>query len=184
MSSSFHVEGSETILSSYVFDVARRTVQGPSEVFTRDVVEHKGAVAILAIDDQGRVGFIRQYRATFDRIDWEIPAGTCDKSGEAVLETAKRELLEELGVTAHSWTMLGSFMVSPGWTNQVMTIFEATDLKFAEREPEGPEESLAEVVWLNKEDIYSTLSSDGPIDATVAIALNRVFGSFLDNPVS
>lgn len=184
MTNSFRVEGSKELLTSFIFRVVSRTISGPSETFTRDVVEHPGAVAILARDEEGRVGFIRQYRATFDRFDWEIPAGTCDHHGEDALATAQRELLEELGVSAGHWLCLGEFMVSPGWTNQIMTVFEATSLTIVERSPEGPEENSSTVHWLAPQDIYATLSADGPIDATVAIALHRVFGSFLDQPVT
>jgi 8-oxo-dGDP phosphatase len=182
VSDSFAVEGSETLLESFVFRVSRKTV-GNSEIkFTRDIVEHPGAVAILARDNEGRVGFIRQYRAAFDKFNWEIPAGTCDQAGEDLLVTAQRELKEELGVVASHWEMIGTFMVSPGWTNQVMTIFEATLLEERVRATEGPEEDASTVHWLPVTEIYETLSSDGPIDATVAIALHRVFGDFLGHP--
>jgi ADP-ribose pyrophosphatase len=141
------------VFRSHVFNVERRTVQTDGEVFQRDVAVHPGAVAILVVNDEGRIGFIRQYRSTFDEVLLEVPAGTCDVLGEAPLETAKRELLEEMGCEAEEWTLLGRFMNSPGWSTQVMTIFEARALTMKERRPAGPEERSSTVVWLSREEI-------------------------------
>jgi ADP-ribose pyrophosphatase len=181
VSDSFHVERADPLLHSYVFDVERRTVRHDNATFERDVVTHQGAVAILAIDDQGNVGFIRQYRAPFDSYQWEIPAGTRDVTDEDPLDTAKRELREELGCDASQWILLGRFMVSPGWTNQTMIIYEARGLTHRDRLPEGPEEVASSVHWLAPSALQEILRSEDAIDSTVAIALNRVFGSFLDH---
>ncbi len=180
MSGSFHVEGADVVFRSHVFDVERRTVRGGKTSFRRDVAIHPGAVAILAINDAGQVGFIRQYRATFDEDLLEIPAGTRDVEGEEPLETAKRELLEELGYEAKQWTLLGRFMNSPGWTNQVMTIYEARELSEGERAPAGPEELSATVVWLAPEDIREAFKDVLAIDSMTAIALHRIYGTFFD----
>ncbi|HEY5111864.1 MAG TPA: NUDIX hydrolase, partial [Acidimicrobiales bacterium] len=126
------------------------------------------------------IGFIRQYRATFDEVLMEIPAGTRDVPGEPTLETAQRELLEEMGCRAKKWTLLGKFMNSPGWSSQVMTIYEARDLTISERQPAGPEERSSSVVWLSPAKLKATLRSASAIDSTTAIALHRVFGNFLD----
>jgi 8-oxo-dGTP pyrophosphatase MutT (NUDIX family) len=181
VSDSFHVEGAEVVFHSYVFDVERRTISHAEKSFERDVAVHAGAVAVLAINDQGQVGFIRQYRATFDDLLFEIPAGTRDKEGEEPLETAKRELLEEMGYAANDWKLLGRFMNSPGWTNQVMTIYEARDLIESDRAPEGPEERSSTIHWLTLDEIRQWLRSAPAIDSTTAIALHRVFGTFFDD---
>ena len=180
MSDSFHVEGAEVVFHSYVFDVEKRTIAHDDKSFERDVAVHAGAVAVLAINDQGQVGFIRQYRATFDDLLYEIPAGTRDKEGEAPLETAKRELLEEMGYFANEWKLLGRFMNSPGWTDQVMTIYEARDLSESERAPAGPEERDSTIHWLSPEELRRTLRAAPAIDSTTTIALHRVFGTFFD----
>jgi ADP-ribose pyrophosphatase len=180
VSDSFHVERAEPLLHSYVFDVARRTIRHGGTAFERDVVTHRGAVAILALDDQGNIGLMRQYRAPFDSFHWEIPAGTRDVIDEDPLETAKRELREELGCEASQWSLLGRFMVSPGWTDQTMIIYEARGLTQLEREPEGPEEVASSVHWLSPSALRETLRAEDAIDSTVAIALNRVFGTFFD----
>ncbi|HUX04141.1 MAG TPA: NUDIX hydrolase [Acidimicrobiales bacterium] len=180
MSGSFRIEGTRALLHSYVFDVERRIVAHEGATFERDVVLHPGAVAILALDDHQRVGLVRQYRATVDRVTLEIPAGTQDVAGESPLATAQRELLEELGCSGASWRELGRFMSSPGWTDQIMTIFEARELTMRARDPEGPEESAAQVLWLTREELRVALAREDAIDSTMAVALHRVFGTFFD----
>jgi 8-oxo-dGDP phosphatase len=169
------------LLQSYIFGVEQRTVQHDDETFQRDVVTHPGAVAILAVNGEGEVGLIRQYRTPFDRFCWEIPAGTLDVEGENTLDAAKRELMEELGCEAERWTLLGTFMVSPGWSNQLMTIYEARELRLGERSPAGPEEEGSIIRWMSPEELRTVLRSEPAIDSTMAVALNRVFGTFFDD---
>ncbi|MGA7834572.1 MAG: NUDIX hydrolase [Acidimicrobiales bacterium] len=180
MSDSFHVEGAEVVYRSHVFTIEKRTIRHGEDVFQRDVAVHPGAVAVLAINGRGEVGFIRQYRATFDRVTVEIPAGTRDVPDEEPLDAAKRELLEELGVEATDWTLIGRFMNSPGWTNQVMVVYKATGLIDRERDPAGPEERSSTVVWLCPEEIRETYRTTDALDSTMTIALHRVLGNFLD----
>lgn len=180
MNEDFRVIASEPLLSSYVFDVERRTVKHGESEFERDVVTHRGAVAILARNDRDEIGFLRQYRAPFDAFILEVPAGTMDVDAEDELTTAKRELKEELGCEATTWRRIGRFTVSPGWTNQVMTIFEATGISMSERAPEGPEESASTVIWMPIADIKDALKREPTIDYTVAVALHCVFGSLFD----
>lgn len=164
---------------SRVFNVEHRTIRHGGSTFERDVAVHPGAVAVVAVNDVGEVGFIRQYRATFDDYLLEIPAGTRDVVGESELATAQRELLEELGVVASEWTLLGHYMNSPGWSTQVMTVYEARGLTEGERAPAGPEEGSATIHWLAPEAMRDALSDEPAIDSTTAIALYRVFGDFL-----
>ncbi len=180
MTKSFRVVDRSPLLESFVFDVERRTIEHDGTTFERDVVTHQGAVAILAINDADEVGFIRQYRAPFDAFVLEIPAGTMDHQGEEPLATAKRELREELGCDATSWTLLGRFMVSPGWTNQVMNIFEARGITTCERAPEGPEETSASIEWIAIAKIQETLEHEPMLDYTLSVAMHRVFGTFLE----
>lgn len=180
MSDSFEIERTEILLHSRVFDVERRTIRHDDVAFDRDVAVHRGAVAILVINDDGDIGFLRQYRAAFDSHLLEIPAGTQDVDHEDPLDTAKRELREELGCEAKQWRLLGRFMNSPGWTNQVMTIYEAREITQLDRLPAGPEESASSVCWLSAEDLRTTLAREEAIDSTTAVALHRVFGTFFD----
>ncbi len=181
MSGDFRIESSTRLLDSYVFAVERRVVRHADQTYERDVAIHPGGVAVLALDDEGRIGVIRQWRAPFDAYLWEIPAGTQDVAHEAPLDTAKRELREELGVSATEWRLLGRFMVSPGWTDQIMTIFEARGLSGSERAPEGPEETTASIHWFSPEQFRQALREEPAIDSTVTIALHRVFGTFFEH---
>ncbi|HQU25697.1 MAG TPA: NUDIX hydrolase [Acidimicrobiales bacterium] len=159
----------------------RLVVEAPDgSLFERDVAAHPGAVAVLAVNGRGEVGLIHQYRATVGRLCWEIPAGTLDREGETPLEAAKRELVEELGIAAGSWREIGRFMNSPGWTDQVMVVFEARDLDERPRDPDGPEERLAEVAWFAPEALRRVLRAEEALDSTTAVAVHRVLGGFLD----
>lgn len=180
MTDGFSIESTIQLLDSFVFGVERRLIRHDGETFGRDVVTHPGGVAVLAVNDDGEIGVIRQWRAPFGDFLWEIPAGTQDVDHEAPLDTAKRELREELGATALEWNLLGRFMVSPGWTDQVMTIYEARGLSAVGREPDGPEETSSSVHWFSPHELRENLRRAPAMDSTVTIALHRVFGSFFD----
>ena len=94
----------------------------------REIVEHPGSVAIVAHDDE-RIFLVRQPReAVGEEALLELPAGKLDEEGEGALETAKRELAEEIGKGARSWERLTSFYLSPGFADEECTLFRATDL--------------------------------------------------------
>jgi 8-oxo-dGDP phosphatase len=181
VSDDFHVVRTQSLLESYVFGVERRTVRHGDAEFDRDVATHRGAVAVLALDPEERVGLLRQYRAPFDRFVLEVPAGTLDVDGEDPLTAAQRELTEELGATSSHWTHLGSFLVSPGWTDQVMHIYEARDVVVGERRPEGPEETSSQVLWLSRDELRAALRDEGVVDSTLALSLHRIYGRFFDS---
>jgi 8-oxo-dGTP pyrophosphatase MutT (NUDIX family) len=181
VSDEFRVVGTKKLLQSHVFGVEQRTVEYGGGTFERDVVTHLGAVAILAVNDRDEIGMIHQYRSPFDRYSWELPAGTLDVPGEDALSAAKRELGEELGCAASQWTLLGTFMTSPGWSNQLMTIFEARGLTETSRQPAGPEETGSSVRWFSREELRETLRREPAIDNTTVVGLGRVYGSFFDD---
>lgn len=115
-----------------VFGVRRDRVEMPAgdgtEVVGRDVVEHIGAVGVLALDDRGRVLMLRQYRHAVGRMLWEAPAGLRDVDGEPLHELAARELLEEAGYRAGRWETLVDVFTSPGMADERVRIFLARDL--------------------------------------------------------
>jgi 8-oxo-dGTP pyrophosphatase MutT (NUDIX family) len=110
-------------------------------VAKREVVEHLGAVAIVAVDDQGQLVLIRQYRHPLGRRLWELPAGLIDHAGEDPLDAAKRELVEEVGLAASDWSVLVDIAASPGFTDEVIRVFLATGLSVVDREMLGEEEA-------------------------------------------
>ena len=182
MTGDFSIRSRETLLTSHVFRVDHLVIEAPDgTLFERDVAVHPGAVAILAVNERGEVGLIRQYRATVGRLCWEIPAGTLDHEGETPLAAAQRELMEELGVAAGAWREIGRFMNSPGWTDQVMVVYEARDLEERPRDPDGPEERLAEAAWFAPAALGEALRDEVALDSTTTIALLRVVGDVLDD---
>src|ERR1039457_7489669 len=131
--------------------IARRrsdAVQMPDgEVLPRQVLEHPGAVAVVALDVAGQVLMIRQYRHPVGRLLWEIPAGLRDVRGEDPWRTAQRELAEEAGYRARDWHALADYFSSPGYSTERLRIFLARDLEVipaAERDfvPEHEEAQL------------------------------------------
>lgn len=112
------------------------------EVARREVVEHFGAVAILALDEQDQVVLIHQYRHPLGHRLWELPAGLLDEPGEAPVAAAARELAEEVGLSAGRWEVLVDVAASPGFSDEVVRVFLARDLASADREqPVGDEEA-------------------------------------------
>jgi ADP-ribose pyrophosphatase len=110
----------------------------------RDVVGHPGAVAIIALDEAGRVLLVRQFRVATRSVLLEIPAGTLDVDESGEVEDAevasRRELEEETGYRARSWRKLGSFWTAPGFATELMHLYLATDLEPAHEGRLGPDE--------------------------------------------
>jgi ADP-ribose pyrophosphatase len=112
---------------------------------TRDIAGHPGAVAIVAIDDEDRILLVRQFRLAAGRILREIPAGGLDVAEDGTTEepehAARRELEEETGLQAGTWRLLGSFFSAPGFTEELMHLYLATDLRAAAEDGRlGPDE--------------------------------------------
>lgn len=112
----------------------------------RETVEHPGAVGVVALDDDGNVVLVNQYRHPVRaRLD-ELPAGILDVEGESALDAAKRELAEEARLAAGDWAVLVDLYTSPGFSNEAIRIFLARDLSEIDDpgfEPEHEERSLA-----------------------------------------
>lgn len=128
------VHGSARPYDGFV-SVREDKVLGPAaETFTRVVVEHPGAVGILAVDSAGGTGtepsvlLLRQYRHAAASRLLEIPAGLLDVAGEAPVDAAARELAEEAGLRAASWSLLLQTWASPGISDEYWHVYEATGL--------------------------------------------------------
>jgi ADP-ribose pyrophosphatase len=110
-----------------------------------EIAHHPGGAAVVALDDEGRVCLLRQYRHAAGGWLTELPAGKLD-GGEPPLECAQRELAEEAGVTARQWDKLGECFSSPGILTEVLHLFLARGLAPAEAQPE--EHEVLEASWL------------------------------------
>ncbi len=122
-----------------IFNVNRLRVSLPNgKEALRDVVRHPGAVAIVALTDDGRICLVRQYRTSLARVTVEIPAGKLDP-GEDPLTCAERELREETGMEADQMAFLTTIATSDGFTDELIHIYMATGLHFVESSPDADE---------------------------------------------
>lgn len=122
------VASSELVYPGRVWDVRSDTVRYGDGEIVRDYVDHTGAAAVVAVDDEGRVLLIQQYRHPIRHRNWEVPAGLLDVAGEAPVEAAKRELAEEADLRASRWEELVSIFTTPGGSNEVVHLFLARGL--------------------------------------------------------
>lgn len=146
MSSRFERTGTRTVFEGHIGTVRIDTFRmEDGEEVTREIVAHPGAVAVVAHDDE-QLYLVRQPREAVDSPDLlELPAGKLDEKGEAPLETAKRELAEEIGKGADHWEALSEYWSSPGFTDERVYVFLATGLRDVQK-PEVDEDERIEIV--------------------------------------
>jgi ADP-ribose pyrophosphatase len=118
-------------------------------IVTREVVENFGAVAIVAMDDDGRIPMVYQYRHPLARRLWELPAGLLDIDGEAPQVTAARELHEEAGLQAETWQVLIDLDSAPGFSDESVRVFLATGLTQVKRPEAHDEEADLTLGWFS-----------------------------------
>ncbi|WP_295824739.1 NUDIX hydrolase [uncultured Microbacterium sp.] len=134
------IVSTDLVYEGAVWDVRSDTVRYGDGEMTRQYVEHPGAAAVVAIDDDERVVLIQQYRHPIKERDWEIPAGLLDVAGEPPMETAKRELTEEADLAADRWQHLVSMHTTPGGNDEVVHLFLARGLRAVETDFEREHE--------------------------------------------
>ncbi|HWE48287.1 MAG TPA: NUDIX hydrolase [Bryobacteraceae bacterium] len=132
----------------------------------RSVVRHRGSAVMMPVDENDRVLLVRQYRLPANQLLWELPAGKVDE-GETVLQAAKRELGEETGLHAKKWKKLVSFFPSPGYVEEKMTIYLATELTQGESHPMDDER--IEARWFTKKELRADIASNKILDAKTMI---------------
>jgi ADP-ribose pyrophosphatase len=138
--------GGQTVYEGRIFRVKkdRFRFDDDGEEAEREIVEHPGAVGIVALDGE-HVYLVRQPREAVDeQALLEVPAGKLDEEGEESLDTAKRELAEEIGKAADTWRHLTSFYTSPGFAAEEVHLYLATDLR--DEQAETDENERIEVV--------------------------------------
>jgi 8-oxo-dGTP pyrophosphatase MutT (NUDIX family) len=138
-----------TLYQGRVFKLVSENVTFNSGVTTdMDFIRHPGAAAIIPMPNEAEVILIKQYRHALRRFIWEIPAGTLAPR-ETVIRCARRELIEETGYSAGKWQELGEITPVPGYSNERVHIFLATDLKPAKQNLD--EDELLNVYEINFE---------------------------------
>lgn len=141
---------------------------------TRELVDHKSGVGILSLKDE-RVIFVRQFRKAIERVILEIPAGLVE-DGEFPFEAARRELQEEIKLNPLDLMCLGPIWPSPGFTNEVTTLFMAT--QFEPKPKEQDEDEFIEIVEIPIRTVRKLYFNGMFIDAKTACALGRFFSHF------
>ena len=137
MSHDYQVLSTESVFEGHVISLRLDTVAMPGGgESVREVVHHGGAVGVVALDDEGRVVLIRQYRHPVGEHLWELPAGLRDVEGEPPVETARRELAEEVQLAAERWSLLTTTYSTPGFCDEQVLIYLAEGLSGVDR-PEG-----------------------------------------------
>lgn len=126
--------GSEEIFDGYILHLFKDTIALPNgKEATREVIRHVGAVAVVPVTEDGKVIVERQFRYPLDSVITEIPAGKLDSKEEDRLSAAKRELVEETGITASEWIDLGDYHPAAAYCDELITIYLARGLTQGER---------------------------------------------------
>jgi 8-oxo-dGTP pyrophosphatase MutT (NUDIX family) len=176
------VLSSDVVFDGYVWDVRRESFEYGGETLRRDFVDHPGAVAVFALDDEDRVLLIKQYRHPVRRREWEPPAGLLDVASEPALDAAKRELAEEADLEADTWNVLVDYLTTPGGNNEAIRIYlargvRATGSAFARE----AEEADMELRWVPLSEVVdaaldSRVQNPSLVIGALAASLSRSRG--------
>lgn len=162
---------SENLYSGKVITFNREWVELPDgQQCELEIIHHPGGAAIVALDEQGRVCLLRQYRHAAKGWIWELPAGKIDHQ-EAPDVTARRELQEEVGCSADHWQSLGTMLSSPGFFTEVLYLYLAQGLEMGEQQLEPGE--LLEVHWVDFATVIQRVYQGEINDAKSCLGLLR-----------
>lgn len=134
----------------------------------REVVRHRGSVAALPVDDEGRLVLVRQYRHPVGQALWEVPAGLLEK-GESPEQAIRREIEEEVGRRAGDLERLAVFHPTPGFCDEVLHLFRATRLE--ETPLRHDEDEVLQVKWFTLDEARRMMGTGDLRDAKTLIAL-------------
>jgi ADP-ribose pyrophosphatase len=162
------ITSSKEVYTCKLFTVTEDDAVDPKTGFAikRCIVRHPGSAVMMAVDDKKRILLVRQYRLPAEAYLWELPAGRLDE-GEKPLQAAKRELAEETGYKARTWTKLASFFASPGFVKERMTVFMATGLVQGEAAPMDDER--IETRWFKRKEVAEMIESGKIVDGKTII---------------
>ncbi|WP_307817374.1 NUDIX hydrolase [Nocardia acididurans] len=166
----FDTVSSRTVYSGAILALRLDQVVMPGgRVAEREVIEHHAAVAVVAVDADGNLVLINQYRHPIGRRLLELPAGLLDQQGEDPLEAAERELAEETGLAAREWAVLVDVALSPGFTDEALRVYLASDLYETDRPDPELEEADIQIVRMPLDDAVQAALA-GEITNATAVA--------------
>jgi 8-oxo-dGDP phosphatase len=177
----FETESSETPYEGNILALRIDKVRMPGDsTATREVIEHYGAVAVAAIDDDRRVAMVYQYRHPLGRRLWELPAGLLDAAYEDPVETAKRELQEEAGLAATDWRVLLDTASSPGFTDESVRTYLATGLSQVDRPDAEDEEADLSLHWFSLDEASGMALAGEIVNAAAAAGVLAAYAAVID----
>jgi 8-oxo-dGTP pyrophosphatase MutT (NUDIX family) len=166
------VRSSELVFDGMVWGVRRDVFDYHGEDITREYMDHTGAVAVFAMDENDQVLLIQQYRHPVRLREWEIPAGLLDVEGEDPLVAAKRELAEEVDIEARDWSVLAEFATSPGGSDEVIRIYLARGLSATSEAFEREAEEADIVIrWAPLEELVTAVLERRVQNPSLSIAV-------------
>ncbi len=177
----------EDIFDGVILNVKRDRVRLPNgHESVREVIRHVGAVCVVPVTEDGRVVVERQYRYPIDQVITEIPAGKLDSKEEDRLHAAKRELVEETGITADHWTDMGLYYPAPAYSDEKITMYLAQGLHLGKQHLDEDEFLNVEFVPLEElmEEILSGTITDGKTQVAIlkaAMLLKKQKGQIVGN---
>ncbi|AYW47994.1 ADP-ribose pyrophosphatase [Tetragenococcus osmophilus] len=157
-----------------IIDVALDDVQLPDGgTSKRELVFHAGGVGIIALTPENKMVFVRQFRKPLEKVILEIPAGKIDPGENDHPEvTGKRELEEETGYTCSSMTHIASMYLSPGFSNEMMHIYQANNIKKTDNPKSQDEDELLELYELTLDEAEQAIKDQTICDAKTVYAIN------------
>lgn len=173
MAHNYELRSSVNAFEGKIIRVRTDQVVMPSgDASQRDVIEHPGAVGIVAMNAEGKVMMIKQYRHPVGQAIWEIPAGLLDVDGEQALVTAQRELAEEAGLHAERWNVLVDLLTSPGMTDEATRIYLARDASETNEDRSTvDEEADLELAWVDLDEALLSVLAGGIRNSLAVVGL-------------
>lgn len=177
----FGTVSSETVYRGKILALRTDEVRMPGGATAeREIIEHYGAVAVAAVDDDGRLAMVYQYRHAVGRRLWELPAGLLDEPGEDPADAAARELWEEAGLRARDWRVLVDVASSPGFSDESVRVYLARGLRHVGRPEASHEEADLSVHWLTLDEAVDWVLAGEIVNATAAAGVLAAHAVVID----
>lgn len=177
----FQTVASEVVYQGGIIALRTDEVRMPGGVTAvREVVEHYGAVAVAAVDDEGQLALVYQYRHSLGRRLWELPAGLLDEPGEDPVSAAARELREETGLVARDWRVLLDVASSPGFCDEAVRVYLARGLDHVGRPAADHEEADLSVHWVDLGQAVDQVLAGEIVNATAAAGVLAAHAVIID----